>query len=131
MAKYTAESAKAAGLEWYGPSVADFDSAYKAKFKEEPSYHSAGGYVAGLILQKALAKAGSTDTAKVKEAMDAMNLLTFYGNIKFDTAKAHGLQIGHDMVYIQWQKDAKGKPVKQVVCPEAGKTACAIVCPVR
>ncbi|OGP72307.1 MAG: hypothetical protein A2Y80_10340 [Deltaproteobacteria bacterium RBG_13_58_19] len=131
MAKYTAESAKAAGLEWYGPSVADFDSAYKAKFKEEPSYHSAGGYVAGLILQKALAKAGSTDTAKVKEAMDAMNLLTFYGNIKFDTAKAHGLQIGHDMVYIQWQKDAKGKPVKQVVWPEAGKTAGAIVCPVR
>lgn len=132
LANYTPESAKAAGLEWYGLSVADFTSAYKKKFNEEPSYHSAGGYVAGLILQKAMEKAGSADTAKVKAAMDAMDLMTFYGRLKFDTSpKAHGLQVGHDMVYIQWQKDGQGKPVKQVVWPEAGKTASAFVCPVR
>ncbi|MDP3181734.1 MAG: amino acid ABC transporter substrate-binding protein [Desulfobaccales bacterium] len=132
LANYTPELAKAAGLEWYGLSVADFTSAYKKKFNEEPSYHSAGGYVAGLILQKAMEKAGSADTAKVKAAIDAMDLMTFYGRLKFDTSpKAHGLQVGHDMVYIQWQKDAQGKPVKQVVWPEAGKTASAFVCPVR
>ncbi len=132
LANYTPESAKAAGLEWYGTSVKDFTSAYKKKFNEEPSYHSAGGYVAGLILPKAMEKAGAADTAMVKAAMDAMDLMTFYGRLKFDPSpKAHGLQVGHDMVYIQWQKDAQGKAVKPVVWPEAGKTASALVCPAR
>lgn len=127
LAKYTPESAKAAGLEWYGPSVEEFVSAYTAKFNEEPSYHSAGGYGAGLILQKAIEKAGSLDTEKVKAALEGLDMLTCYGHIKFDTsAENHGLQIGHEMVYIQWQKDAQGKLVKQVVWPEEGKSAEAV-----
>jgi ABC-type branched-subunit amino acid transport system substrate-binding protein len=124
LAKYSAESAKAANLEYYGISVADFVSGYKAKYNEDPSYHSAGGYAAGLILQKAIEKAGSLDAQKVKAALDAVDMMTFYGRVKFDTSdKNHGLQIGHDMVYIQWQKDAQGKLAKQVVWPEAGKSA--------
>lgn len=126
--KYSPESAKAEGVEWVGITVADFTKTYKAKFNEDPSYHSAGGYISGLLLQKAIEKAGSTDTAKVKAALDAMDLYTFYGRIKFDTTpKAHGLQVGHDMVYTQWQKDAQGKLTNQVVWPEAGKTANAIL----
>ncbi len=132
MVKYSPESAKAMKVEWYGPTVADFDKSYKAKFNEEPSYHSAGGYAAGLILEKAVKKAGATETEKVKTVLDEMDILTFYGHIKFDnTPAAHGLQIGHDMVYIQWQKDDKGKLVKQVVWPEAGKTADAKPMPKR
>ncbi|GAB4501449.1 MAG: amino acid ABC transporter substrate-binding protein [Anaerolineales bacterium] len=108
----------------YGPTGADFVAAYKAAYGEEPSYHAAGGYIAGLMLQKAIETAGSIDTAAVKAAMDATDMMTFFGHIKFDTsAEAHGLQIGHDMVYIQWQKDAAGALVKQVVWPAAGKTA--------
>ncbi len=131
LAKYSPESAKAAGLEWYGPSMEEFISAYKAKFNEEPSYHSAGGYAAGLILQKAIELAGSTDTEKVKAALESMDILTFYGHIKFETRpEAHGLQIGHEMVYIQWQKDDQGNLVKQVVWPEEAKSAEAIY-PIR
>ncbi len=53
-----------------------------------------------------------------------MDLMTFYGRVKFDTtAEAHGLQIAHEMVYIQWQKDAAGALVKQVVWPAEGKSA--------
>jgi len=127
LAKYTPESAKAAGLEWYGPNVDEFVSAYTARFNEEPSYHSAGGYGAGLILQKAIEKADSLDTEKVKAALESLNMLTCYGHIQFDTsAEAHGLQIGHEMVYVQWQKDAQGKLVKQVVWPEEGKSAEAL-----
>ena len=127
LAKYTPESAKAAGLEWYGPSVGEFVSAYTARFNEEPSYHSAGGYAAGLILQRAIEKAGSLDTEKVKAALESLNMLTCYGHIQFDTsAEAHGLQIGHEMVYVQWQKDAQDKLVKQVVWPEEGKSAEAL-----
>ncbi|MFN8476166.1 MAG: ABC transporter substrate-binding protein [Anaerolineae bacterium] len=121
--KYSADAAKATGVEWYGPSVADFVAAYKAKYNEDPSYHAAGGYTAGLILQKALEKAGSIDKDKVKAALDGTNMMTMFGPLKFDTDKAHGLQVGHDMVYVQWQKGADGKLAKQVVWPEASKTA--------
>ncbi|MFZ5916858.1 MAG: amino acid ABC transporter substrate-binding protein [Chloroflexota bacterium] len=123
-AEFTPDSAKEAGLEWFGALGAEFDAAYQAAYNEEPSYHSMGGYVAGQILQKAIIDADSTDPDAVKAAMDKMNILTAYGHIKFDTsAEAHGLQIGHDMVYIQWQKDAGGNLVKQVVWPLEGKTA--------
>ncbi len=99
-------------------------TAYKAAYGEEPSYHAAGGYVAGLMLAEAIKNADSLDDAAVKKALDEMDLLTFYGHIKFDTgAEAHGLQIGHDMVYVQWQKDAAGNLVKEVVWPAAGRTA--------
>jgi branched-chain amino acid transport system substrate-binding protein len=122
--KYNPEEAKKANLEWYGLSVADFIAAYKAKYQEDPSYHSAGGYAAGLILQKAMEVANSTETEKVKEALDKLDLLTFYGHVKFDpTPKLHGLQAGHDMIYIQWQKGEGGKLAKQVVWPPEAKTA--------
>jgi len=124
LAEFTPESAQAAGLEWFGALGSEFVTAYEAAYDEEPSYHSMGGYVAGQILQKAIIDADSTDPAAVKAAMDAMDMLTAYGHIKFDTsAEAHGLQIGHSMVYIQWQKDDAGNLMKQVVWPLEGKTA--------
>jgi branched-chain amino acid transport system substrate-binding protein len=108
----------------YGPTGSEFVEAYKAAYGEEPSYHAAGGFVAGLILQKAIETAGSLDTQAVKAALDNTDMTTFFGHIKFDTtAESHGLQLGHSMVYIQWQKDADGKLVKQVVWPAEGKTA--------
>ena len=127
LAAFTAESAAAAGLEFYGPSGADFTQAYSAAYGEEPSYHAAGGYAAGVILQWALETAGSTDPEAVKAALDSMDVLTFFGHSKFDTsAEAHGLQIGHSMVYIQWQKAADGTLVKQVIWPPEGATAEAL-----
>jgi len=123
-AKYTPESAKAAGLEWFGPTGEEFTKAYQAAHDgEAPSYHVAGGYAAGLILQKAIEQADSVDKAAVMKALDATDMMIFFGHIKFDTsADAHGLQVGHDMILIQWQKDGD-KLVKQVVWPEAGATA--------
>ncbi len=130
-AKYSPEAAKEAGVEWFGPTVAEFTNQYKAKYgNEEPSYHSAGGYAAGLILQKAIEKAGTLETDKVKAALDAEDLFTFYGRIKFDTTpKAHGLQVGHEMIIIQWQKDQQGKPHKVGVYPPAAATGQAILYP--
>jgi len=124
LAKFTPESAAEAGLEWFGALGDDFVSAYEAAYNEEPSYHSMGGYAAGQILQKAIIDADSTDPEAIKKAMEAMDILTAYGRIKFDTSEeAHGLQIGHSMVYIQWQKDDAGNLMKQVVWPLEGKTA--------
>lgn len=107
----------------FGPLGADFVAEYVSKFGEEPSYHAAGGYIAGLILQKGIQDAGSIDPQAVKAALDSLDMMTFYGRIKFDTTEeSHGLQIGHDMVYIQWQQSGDAL-VKQVVWPLAGKTA--------
>jgi len=123
---FSQQAAQSANLTWIGPTPADFTTAYRAAFNEEPSYHSAGGYAAGLILQAAIEAAGTTATDAVKTAMDGLDLMTFFGRTKFDTtAEAHGLQIAHDMVYIQWQ----GTPTdlhKEVVWPVAAKTADAV-----
>ncbi len=108
----------------YGPSGADFAKAYTAKYNAPPSYESAGGYASGLVLQRAIEQAGSTDTAKVAAALNATDITTFYGRSKFATeANQHGLQVGHAMVLAQWQKDKSGKLVKQVVWPLAAKSA--------
>lgn len=132
LAQYSEETAKAGGMEWYGPGVADFTALYQAKFHEEPSYHSAGGYAAGLMLEKAIKDCGSTDTEKVKAALDAMNLMTFYGRLSFIvTPESHGLQKGHDMIYIQWQKAADGSLVKRLIWPEEAGIADTIAMPNR
>jgi len=114
-------SQETATSDWLGPSSADFVNAFQAKYEEMPTYHAAGGYAAGLILQKAIMDADSYETDKVVAALDAMDLSTFYGHIKFDTsADSHGLQIGHSMMYIQWQKDADGDLFKGLVFPYEG-----------
>ncbi|MAT95986.1 MAG: hypothetical protein CL608_02365 [Anaerolineaceae bacterium] len=127
LAAFTPESAEEAGLDWFGTLGDEFVTAYEAAYDgEEPSYHSAGGYAAGLILQKAIIDADSTDPEAIRAALDAMDLLTFFGHIKFDTTEeAHGLQIGHSMVYIQWQDNGDGL-AKQVVWPAEGATAATL-----
>ncbi|NOZ50493.1 MAG: ABC transporter substrate-binding protein [Chloroflexi bacterium] len=123
-AKYSPEAAKAAGMDWLGLSSTEFAQKYEKAYGEAPSYHAAGGYAAGLLLQNAIQKADSIETAKVKAALDATNLMIFFGPLKFDTsADAHGLQVGHSMIVVQWQRDSSGKLVKQVVWPTSGATA--------
>lgn len=108
----------------YGPSGADFAKAYTAKYNTPPSYESAGGYACGLILQRAIEQSGGIDTAKVSNALNNTDITTFYGKTKFATTPAdHGLQVGHAMVLAQWQNDKSGKLVKQVVWPQAAKSA--------
>jgi ABC-type branched-subunit amino acid transport system substrate-binding protein len=128
---YTAETALEANLPFYGPSSAEFTSSYRAAYGEDPSYHAAGGYAAGLILQNAIETAGSVDGERVEAALDAMNLLTFFGHLQFSVSpENHGLQIGHSMDYIQWQKELSGTPGKEMVWPAEVATA-EIVYPIR
>lgn len=117
-ATHTPEEAAALGKEWYGPSGQEFADAYLALTGDKPTYHAAGGYLTGLVLQKAIEAADSVDPDKVRAALEAMDIFTFYGGIKFDTgAEAHGLQIGHEMVVAQWQKNEAGELVRQVIWP--------------
>ena len=117
-ATHTPEEADALGKPWYGPTGEEFAAAYEAATGEKPTYHVAGGYMTGLVLQKAIEDADSVDPEKVKAALEAMDIFTFYGGIKFDTSpEAHGLQIGHQMVVAQWQEDDAGELVRKVIWP--------------
>jgi branched-chain amino acid transport system substrate-binding protein len=107
----------------FGPTPAAFAKAFTDKFKIEPSYHAAGGYAAGLILQHAIEQTNSVDPDKVSAAINKFDVTTFFGRTKFSAdPKEHGLQIGHDMVLAQWQKK-DGKLVKEVIWPTEAKTA--------
>lgn len=122
-ADFNPDAAAEAGMEFFGPSSGEFTEMFVDAHDEEPSYHAAGGYVACLLLQKAIEDAGSLDADAVKTALENLDLLTFFGHIKFDTSpENHGLQIGHSMVYVQWQEEG-GDLAKQVVWPAAGATA--------
>ena len=116
--KYNESTAKKMRLPWYGPSVSWFVKEYKAMDRtgKDPGYHSAAGLAAGLVLQKAIEDAGTLDTKAVKAALERMDIMTFYGRVKFETGKFYGRQIGHEMVYLQWQKKG-GKLEKVLVWP--------------
>jgi branched-chain amino acid transport system substrate-binding protein len=107
----------------FGPTTAEFSKAYQAKFNAKADYHAASGYTSGAILQHAIEQANSIDTDKVAAALNSTDVTTFFGHIKFATDPGnHGLQEAHEMVLAQWQK-VNGKPGRQVVWPEAAKSA--------
>jgi branched-chain amino acid transport system substrate-binding protein len=107
----------------FGPTSAEFSKAFQAKFNAKADYHAASGYTSGAILQHAIEQANSIDTDKVAAALNATDVTTFFGHIKFGTDPGnHGLQAAHQMVLAQWQK-VNGKPGRQVVWPEAAKSA--------
>jgi branched-chain amino acid transport system substrate-binding protein len=107
----------------FGPTAAEFTQRFQSKYGIEPGYHAAGGYTAGLLLQRAIEQAGSLDQAKVAGVLNSLEIITMFGRTKFSTnAKEHGLQIGHEMVLAQWQKKS-GNVVKEVIWPKAAKSS--------
>jgi branched-chain amino acid transport system substrate-binding protein len=117
------------GSQWtpqvkYSPtfylSVADYTKAYESKYSstEPPDYHVAESTAACLAFQKALENAGSLDPTKVRDALAKLDVMTFFGQIKFDN---RGINIYKPMVVEQIQKGvhytvypsdvANGKPL--------------------
>src|SRR5438105_5673204 len=82
-AKYSAEAAKTANVPYYGPTPKEFTDRYVAKYTSQPSYQSAGGYAAGLVLQRAIEDAQSIDPEQGHEALDKIDLTLSYGRVKF------------------------------------------------
>jgi ABC-type branched-subunit amino acid transport system substrate-binding protein len=116
---YSAEAARALGLDYAGVSAHDFTANYRQRYGYEPGYHAAAGYATGVILEKAIGGAGSIQPDAVEAALAHMDLMTFYGHIKFNTDQNFGLQTGHQMVYLQWQKaTGTGALERTLVWPE-------------
>jgi branched-chain amino acid transport system substrate-binding protein len=107
----------------FGPTTAEFANGFRAKFNAKPDYHSASGYTSGVVLQHAIEQAGSIDPEKVAAALNATDITTFFGHVKFMTDPGHhGLQAEHQMVLAQWQ-NIDGKLGRQVVWPPEAKSA--------
>jgi branched-chain amino acid transport system substrate-binding protein len=83
----------------------DYASDYQQRFGEAAEYHSAEAAAACLVLVLGVEKAGSTDPAKVRDAIAGLNTESFFGPIDFDDT---GKNPDKPMSAIQIQG---GKPV--------------------
>jgi branched-chain amino acid transport system substrate-binding protein len=82
------------GVDYWSPTLtysdayfknsAQFNEEFTKKFGRAPSYQAAAGTATGIILQAAIEKAQSTDSAKVREAMLQIEGQTFYTKYKFN-----------------------------------------------
>ena len=84
-------------------SVGDYTKAFETKYgvTEPPDYHVAESTAACLAFQKALENAGSLDPTKVRDSLAKLDVMTFFGEIRFDE---RGLNIYKPMVVEQIQK---------------------------
>ncbi|MHB1404476.1 MAG: amino acid ABC transporter substrate-binding protein [Desulfitobacteriaceae bacterium] len=67
----------------YGSSQ-DYNELFKKRYGESATYYSAAATAAGTVLQMAIEKAGTLDSAKVTDALRALDVETFFSPIKFD-----------------------------------------------
>ena len=83
-------------------TASDYVAAYKAKYPGlgDPDYHVAESTAACLALQRAIENAGSLDPKKVRDALAALDVTVFFGQIKFDS---RGINIYKPMVVEQIQ----------------------------
>lgn len=72
-------------------SVADYVAKYKKMFAttDDPAYQVAESTAACLALQRAIETAGTTDPAKVRDALAGLDVTTFFGRLKFDSRGAN------------------------------------------
>ncbi len=81
-----------------------YNDLYKTRFGYEPAYQSADGTACGIAFAKAIETAGTLDPAKVRDAIAKLDIMTFYGQIKFDE---RGINTFKPMAVEQWQKGQK------------------------
>lgn len=83
--------------KWMG-SAEDYKKDFTEKFGYEPPYQAAESTASVLTFADAFERAGSLDTAKVRDAIAATDLETFFGRIDFDET---GKNIAKPMVLFQ------------------------------
>ena len=81
-------------------STAAFYKDFVAREKKDPDYVHASAAAALVALQKAIEKAGTLDKAKVRDALASLDIMTFYGPVKFGP---NGMNQGRDLPIVQVQ----------------------------
>ncbi|MGD8808828.1 MAG: amino acid ABC transporter substrate-binding protein, partial [Gammaproteobacteria bacterium] len=85
--------------DWFG-SAADYARDFEAEFGYSPPYQAAESTAAVLTFVDAFKRAGGFEPDKVRDALAATDMQTFYGNVKFDES---GKNIAKPMVLFQVQ----------------------------
>lgn len=75
-------AAQYAGKDIFG-TTANYVKLFKDKYKSEPDYAQASASVSGALFQMAIEKAGSLDKDKVRDELANMDVMTFFGPVKF------------------------------------------------
>lgn len=70
------------GKDIFG-STENYVKIFKAKFNAEPDYAHASASLCGALFQMAIERAGSIDRDKVRDELARMNVVTFFGPVKF------------------------------------------------
>ena len=98
------------GKDIFG-TTANFVKLFKAKYNSEPDYGQASAALCGALFQIAIEKAGTLDRDKVRDELAKLDVVTFFGPVKFG---ANGQINSLDPPVFQIQG---GKPV--VLFPQA------------
>ncbi len=103
----------------YFGSAMDFAKLFEKTYGYAPPYQAAESAAAVLVFKDAFERAGTLDPQKVRDALAATDMMTFYGRIKFDET---GKNIAKPMVLYQV---LQGKYV--VVAPSKWAEAKAVI----
>lgn len=104
-------------------STEAFYKEFVAREKKDPDYVHASAAAALVALQKAIERAGTLDRAKVRDALARLDILTFYGPIRFGS---NGMNGGRDLPIVQ-VRDGKVVPL----FPEAIKAGTLVPMPAQ
>lgn len=86
--------------KWFG-FAGDYAEAFNKAYGYMPPYQAAESSASVLVFVDAIQRAGSLDPKKVRDALAATNIETFYGHVDFDDT---GKNIAKPMVLRQVQK---------------------------
>lgn len=85
--------------KWFG-SAEDFAKRFEKAYDYAPPYQAAESAAAVLVYADAIARAGSLERDKVRDALASTDMMTFYGPVKFDET---GKNVAKPMVLYQVQ----------------------------
>jgi len=77
-------TAKYKGSPGFYTSSLEYAKAFQAKYGHVPDYHNAESTAACLAFEYAIERAGTLDTEKVRDALQSLDVVTFFGILKFD-----------------------------------------------
>lgn len=89
----------------FGPSPNQVVKSLANGILEHIDYPMAQAYAAGLVMERCLLEANSSDSLALRNAAAALKFSTFYGNFQIDGQT--GRQVGRETVLVQWQHGKK------------------------